>query len=309
MRTVSALVAGLAVAPMVLAQPQPSSPPGELKAPSVREAPALPPRPAGVLEGLTPPAQSLQSAPRLRKDPNTMQMSDTALFLRNATPNTAWISIYNGEVPLGGACLQPTVETMLTVPRGAKVRVESTKGNVCRERIPACDTSINLQTGIKGLELRPGASGCALQPVNGGLLKGFGGHPLRVTNTSPNLWLWVTRYGPGREPISGWPRDDIAETACLKPRESRDFMIYKRNCANGPCKYYASIRGEFVQNNCAHPRPCDTLTVDMEYWFNSRGYQDWFIHYDPQGKIRDRFPLSRQMGGFIGRDCGGTFKP
>lgn len=296
------LAAALAVAPLASAQAQPMSQQPELKPPAVSEAPPLPQLPPGVLDGLAPPTQAPQSRPQ--GGPKSAAGGLESVVVRNATPGAAWISVYDAGLPTGGACVQPKGDMILAVPPGARLRAESTDGT-CQQRTSSCDTAIELAPGTKGLELRSAGNGCALQAANGGLLQRRPiSNRLKVVNTSPNLWLWVSRYDSGREPFTGIPRKNIVETTCLRPGSSVDYTIYRNTYYNGGArKFESGIRGEFVQGNCRHPRPCDTQLVNMEWWGDPDG-KTWYIHYDPQGRIPTRFPPP-----FMNRGCGGTWSP
>lgn len=301
MKSAWIVAAALAAASLVTAQAQPKSQQPELKPPEVSEAPPLPQLPPGVLDGHNLPPQSAQSAPsRARSANGAVDM----LAVRNATSGAAWVSVYDGDMPAGGACVAPRDEVVLGVPRGARLRAQATRDGACTQPSDACNASLDLVPGAKGVELRGAGNGCTLQATNAGLLKRPISNRLKVVNTSPNLWLWISRYDWGKEPWTGVPRRNIVETTCLGPGGSVDYTIYRNTYYSGGArKFESGIRGEFVQGNCRHPRPCDTQLVTMEWWSDSNG-KTWYIHYDPQGRIPTRFPPP-----FMNRGCGGTWTP
>jgi hypothetical protein len=309
MKAACILVIALAATPWATARAQPMSRPPELKPPEVSEPPPAPQLPPGVLEGHALPAQRQSAASPGGKGANDVCLTcwfpraPDMLAVRNATQSAAWVSIYDSDMPAGGACIGPRDEVVLGVPRGGKLRAQATRDGACTQPSDACDASLDLLPGAKGVELRRGRNGCMLQATNGGVLKRPISNNLKVVNTSPTLWLWISRYDWGSEPITGFSRRNIVETTCLAPGKSVDYTITRNTYYDGGArKFESGIRGEFVQANCRHPRPCDTQLVNMEWWSDSRG-KTWYIHYDPQRRMPTRFPPPAF------RPCGGTWTP
>lgn len=239
----------------------------------ITEVPPSQPTAAGALDGHSPPAFDPRfAAPVAPPSPKSGIVASETLVARNATTAPAWVSIYQGGIVRGGGCVAPKAEQVFFLEKGlpTRIRAESTRDAECAQRGGACDTSIDLAMGTKGLELRPAGATCALQAIAGRMLKraprGF--TTMRITNPT-QYPAWITLYGR-------W-----GATACIDPGKTRDLYV-QRNDWTG--KYDPTIRVEFTRNaNCQHPLVCDSQKFDIT-WSGFPEYKYLYdVKYDPRG--------------------------
>lgn len=288
--SVRSLVSALAFAACSLAlhsvaQPQqpPQAPSNEQPTIKLNPVPVPPsqPMPAGTLDGLSPPAFDPRFAAPVvppSREKSGIVASDM-LLTRNATNSHAWVSIYQGGIVRGGGCVAPKAEYTFFLERGlpARIRAEATRDADCSQRGAACDTSIDLAPGTKGLELRATGQACAWQVVSGGMLKraprGF--TTMRLRNVTPYP-AWIHLYGR-------W-----GGTKCVDPGQTYDFHVQRNDWIG---KYDPTIRVEFTRNaNCQHPVLCDSRKMDIS-WSGPAEYKYIFeVRYDPRGSGIPFFP-------------------